>query len=252
MLNSLGTAEAIFVPLKQPISDPEMGRQGYTQGAHVATGGYYVLGGQYTSGASVEWWRELLADSVDYSTLIDEATQVTPGSLGVCFLPHLRLANPPFDDPKGRGAFIGLSTDAKRGVLFRAILEGLAYESRFSLETLLNYPGVAALEHSYAIGGSSRNRLLMQIKASILNQPITVVELAEATCLGAAVLGGLAAGVYADVSTMLATLQCPQVQIEPDPDQAQHYEAYFRQVYQKLYLALRPLHHTLYGLQHPT
>lgn len=251
VLNSMGTAEAIFVPLEQPIFDPEMGRQGYTQGAHVATGGYYLLGGLYTSGASMEWWREILADSVDYATMIDEAAQVPPGSLGVCFLPHLRLANPPFDDPKGRGAFIGLSTDAKRGVLFRAILEGLAYESRFGLETLLNYPGVAALQHIYAIGGSSRNRLLMQIKASVLNQPVTVVELAEATCLGAALLGGLGAGVYADVPAMLETLQCPQVQIEPEAGQAQLYEAYFRQIYQKLYLALRPLHHTLYGLQHP-
>jgi xylulokinase len=250
MLNSMGTAEAVFVPLKQPLMDPEMGRQGYTQGAHVVAGHYYVFGGQYTSGASVEWWREILGATVDYGQLTLEAEAAPPGSLGVCFLPHLRLASPPYDDPKGRGAFVGLNGDAKRGVLFRAILEGLAYESRHGLETLLTYPGVAALERIYAIGGNTRNALLMQIKASVYNQPITVVEATEATCLGAAVLGGLGAGVYADVPAMLAQLhQGRQTLIEPVAGQVELYEAYFRQVYQQLYLALRPLHHALYELQ---
>src|ERR687893_1371278 len=121
MVNSLGTAEAIFLPLERPLTDPKVGRQGYTQGAHVA-GQYYVFGGQYTSGASVEWVREVLG-GVDYDTLISEAEEVPPGSLGAFFLPHLRLANPPHDDPAARGAFVGLSTDVKRGALFRAVLE---------------------------------------------------------------------------------------------------------------------------------
>jgi xylulokinase len=85
-------------------------------------GQYYVFGGQYTSGASVEWLREALG-GVDYDTLIAEAEEVPPGSLGAFFLPHLRLANPPYDDPAARGAFVGLNTDVKRGALFRAILE---------------------------------------------------------------------------------------------------------------------------------
>jgi xylulokinase len=181
---------------------------------------------------------------------VAEAAQVPPGSLGVCFLPHLRLANSPYDDPKGRAAFIGVSGDAKRGALFRAILEGLAYESRLSLEGLLAYPGVAAVDQIYAIGGNTRNKLLMQIKATVFNRPITVVEVTEATCLGAAVLGGLGAGVYADVPAMLQQVQYGQTLVEPVADEVQQYEAYFRQVYRQLYMTLRPLHHALYGLQH--
>jgi xylulokinase len=249
MLNSMGTAEAIFIPLEQPILDPEMGRQGYTQGVHVAGGHYYVLGGQYTSGASVEWWREVV-EGVDYTTLIAEAGDVSPGSLGVCFLPHLRLANSPYDDPKGRGAFIGLNADAKRGTLFRAILEGLAYESRHSLEVLLTYPGVAPLKHIYAIGGATRNPLLMQIKASVMNQAMTVLEVAEGVSLGAAVLGGLGAGIYPDVPAMLAQLDYTQTEVQPAADQVELYDSYFRQVYRKIYLALRPLHHAIYELQY--
>jgi xylulokinase len=249
MLNSMGTAEAVFVPLARPVSDPAMGRQGYTQGAHVVEGHYYVFGGLYTSGASVEWWREILGEAGDYATFIDEAEQVPPGSLGACFLPHLRLANPPYDDPKGRGAFIGLSTDVKRGTLFRAILEGLAYESRNTLHSLLEYPEVVAPQHIYAIGGNTRNRLLMQIKATVLNQSITVAEVTEATSLGAAILGGLGAGVYENVPEALERLRYAQTPVEPVGDQVALYDAYFRQVYRQIYLSLRSLHHTIYQLQ---
>jgi len=252
MLNSLGTAEAVFLPLNQPLINPEAGRQGYTQGAHVAAGHYYVFGGLYTSGASVEWWRNLLDETGDYATLIEEARQVPPGSLGVAFLPHLRLANPPYDDPKGRGAFIGLTGDVTRETLFRAILEGLAYESRHSLDALVQYDEVVAPREIYAIGGSTRNRLLMEIKATVLNQTITVADVTETTSLGAAILGGLGAGIYANVPEALDHMRYTQTPVEPLASQVSLYETYFKQVYQKIYATLRPLHHTIYNLQRAT
>jgi len=245
VLNSLGTAEAIFVPLEKPLTDPKMSRQGYTQGAHVVADHYYVLAGLYTSGACVDWLRDILGEAVDYATLIAEAEQIAPGSLGAYFLPHLRIANPPHDDPKSRGAFIGLSTDVKRGALFRSVLEGLAYEARLSLETLLDYPGMAKVHQIYTIGGGTRNSLLMQIKASVFKQTITVINITEATTLGAAILGGLGAGLFADVPSALAGLSFSQTLVEPDRDQAELYDTYFRQVHQQVYPALRSLHHTI-------
>lgn len=249
VLNSLGTAEAVFTPSAGPITDPQFGRQGYVQGAHVIEDHYYAGGGLYASGANIEWWREIIGQTDDYATLIAEARQVPPGSLGVSFLPHLRMANPPYDDPKGRGAFIGLTTDAKREVLFRAILEGLAYEARNTLESVVTYPEVLPPRHIYAIGGGTRNGLLMQLKATILNQTITVAEVTEATSLGAAILGGLAAQVYADVPSALANLRYQQCLVEPVVEQVPFYEENFRQVYQHLYLSLRDLHHRVYQLQ---
>jgi xylulokinase len=248
VLNSLGTAEAVFLPLAQPVTDPDMGRQGYTQGANVVAGQYYVFGGLYTSGASVDWWRGVLGDGSDYTTMIAEAREAPAGSLGVGFLPHLRMANPPNGDPRGRGAFIGLSTDVKRGAMFRSILEGLAYESRNTLEGALKYPQVTEPNEYYAIGGSTRNQLLMQIKASVLNQTVIVLEMTEATSLGAAILGGIAAGVYRDVGSALATLRYTQTPVEPAIDQVSLYDTYYRQVYRQIYHALRPLHHTIYQL----
>jgi xylulokinase len=247
MLNSLGTAEAIFLPLERPLTDPEVGRQGYTQGAHVA-GEYYVFGGQYTSGASVEWFRGSLGDKADYGTLIAEADKVPPGSLGVFFLPHLRLANPPYDDPRSRGAFVGLSTDVTRGALFRAVLEGLAFDSRNSLEPLLAHSNVEKLRAIYAIGGGTQNRLLMRIKATVLDRTVTVVGVDEATSLGAAILGGVGAGVYADVPSALQELHYDETPVEPDSDQVPLYNELFRQVYRQLYPSLRAVHHEIYRL----
>jgi xylulokinase len=247
MLNSLGTAEAIFLPLERPLTDPEVGRQGYAQGAHVA-GQYYVFGGQYTSGASVEWFRDSLGGGVDYDALIDEAEGVPPGSLGAFFLPHLRLANPPYDDPRSRGAFVGLSTDIGRGALFRAVLEGLAFDSRNSLEPLLGHAGLDDLRTIYAIGGGAQNRLLMKIKASVFDRVITVVGVEEATSLGAAILGGIGAGVYADVPSALGELRYAETPVEPVAEEVPLYDAAFRRVYRRIYPTLRDVHHEIHGL----
>src|SRR5215210_6183656 len=246
MLNSLGTAEAIFLPLERPLTAPHIGHQGYTQGVHVA-GQYYVFGGQYTSGASVEWLREALG-GVDYDAMISEAEEVPAGSLGAFFLPHLRLANPPYDDPAARGAFVGLSADVGRGALFRAVLEGLAYDSRNSLEPLLSHSGLDELGAIYAIGGGAQNRLLMRIKATVSNQEITVVGIEEATSLGAAILGGIGAGVYADVPSALEELRYDESTVEPVPDEVPFYEAAFRRVYGRLYPSLRGVHHEIEDL----
>ncbi|MBA3793060.1 MAG: carbohydrate kinase [Rubrobacter sp.] len=248
MLDSLGTTEALFLPLERPLTDPEVGRQGYTQGAHVA-GGYYVLGGQYTFGASIEWFRDALGSESGYETLIAEAEKVPAGSLGVLFLPHLRLSNPPYDDPRSRGAFVGLSTDTKRGTLFRAVLEGLAFESRASLEPLLDHSNVVEPKSIYAIGGVTQNRLLMNIKATVLGQPVTVFDAGEATSLGAAILGGVGAGIYADIPSARKEMHHTTTAVDPVADQVALYEALFSQVYQQVYPALRTLHQTIHHLQ---
>src|SRR5215213_7394661 len=247
MLNSLGTAEAIFLPLERPLTDPQVGHQGYTQGAHVA-GHYYVFGGQYTSGASVEWLREVLG-GIDYEAMISEAEEVPSGSLGAFFLPHLRLANPPYDDPASRGAFIGLSTDNTRGTLFRAVLEGLAFESRNSLEPLLAHSRVEKLRAIYAIGGGTQDRLLMRIKATVLDRTITVIGVEEATSLGAAILGGIGTGVYADVPSALKELRYAESIVEPVKEEVPFYDAAFRRVYGRIYPSLRGVHHEIQALQ---
>ncbi|MGI9254572.1 MAG: FGGY-family carbohydrate kinase [Thermomicrobiales bacterium] len=253
MLNSLGTAEAVFLPLAAPITDAAAGREGFAQGAHVIGDLAYCFGGQYTSGACVTWARDLVAAPGEtppsYDQLFAEAAAAPAGSLGVCFLPHLRLANAPYDDPKSRGAFIGLSADVKRGALVRSVLEGLAFETAASYDALLRYPEAIPATEIIAIGGGARNELLMRIKATVMGQPILVVEAEEATALGAALLGGLGAGVYTDIDDALGSLTYGRRLVEPLTADAAMYEAVFREVFLPLYPTIRPLSHASVDIQ---
>jgi xylulokinase len=248
-LNSIGTAEAVFLPVDGPrLADLLMGEQGFAQGLHVDGRHAYLMGGLFTSGGAIDWFRTTCAPGVDYATLIGEAEQTPPGSIGVCFLPHLRLANPPDLDPKARGALIGLSTDAPRGALFRAVLEGLAYEVRRVLTPLQGYAG-ADVQTVLATGGGTRNRLYMQIKAAVLNRTIQVSSIEEATALGAAVLAGLGAGVYADAAAARAEVHHELTPVAPDPTWVDFYDRLYQQVYRHFYATLRPLHHALAPLR---
>ena len=179
LLNSLGTAEALCITSDRAWLSDQFARQGYTTGAHVARDRFYILGSIYTSGACVEWIRNLLGSNVKYGTLVSEAELAPPGSLGVHFQPHLRLGNPPNNDPESRAAFIGLTSDVKRGAMFRAVLEGLAYESRLCLEAIVSHPEIDRPNRIVAIGGNTRNRLLMQIKSSVFNQRISIADVEE-------------------------------------------------------------------------
>ncbi len=244
MLNSVGTAEALFLPVTAPVTDPRYGRQGYTQGVHSA-GGYYIFGGLYSSGGSVDWFRQQFAAAVDHQTLIAEASAVAAGSDGAFFLPHLRQSSPPHLDVQARGAFIGLRADMTRAVLFRALIEGLAYELRYSLTPLLAYGHFTAPGTIYVTGGGAYNTLYNQIKASVLNHPLHVVAVKEATALGAALLGGLGAGIYLDVPDALAQVRDEPTVVEPLAAEVAWYEQHYQQVYRKLYSTLRSLQASL-------
>ncbi len=245
MLESLGTTDTLLLPLERPLTDPQLGREGYSQGAHVVPGRYYVFGGQYTLGACVEWFRDAFAGHEEYATLIAEAERVAPGSLGVCFLPHLRLANPPYVDARSRGAFVGLSTDVTRGALFRALLEGLAMEARIVVEPLLRYAGLIGPVTARAIGGLTHNLLLMALRTTVRNQPIEIHDVPESTALGAALLGGIAAGVYADAADAVASLHFQRTTIMPEPEHVAFYDRLYHDVFRDLYPTLRPISHKL-------
>ena len=158
------------------------------------------------------------------------------------FLPHLRLGSPPFPDPVARGAFLGLSSTTSRGALFRAVLEGIALDGGNMLKTMLRHLGDTPPERVLVIGGSTRNRLLMQLKASVLGLPLGVVDLPDATCLGAALLGGLAAGLFRDLDQARAGLRLAVRGVEPDPRWSDRHRERRQTAYAAAYAALRPLH----------
>jgi xylulokinase len=248
LFNSLGTAEALTVTLERPSAEPELLRLGYSQGAvEVERPLTYVFGGFPTSGACIEWFRTLF-DGVGHGTLIDEASAVPAGCHGVTFLPDLRGRISPVPDPLARGAWFGLSADSARADLYRAVLEGLAFEARQTVDSLARL-GMPAIREIRAIGGNTQNHLLMRIKASVYRQPIKATEMVEVSALGAALLGGLAAGVFDDLAQAQARLGPALRVIDPVEAWAPRYQAHYRDVYQPAYAALRDVHHAAEAIE---
>ncbi len=250
MLNSLGTAEAVTLAVERSITDPKLTRCGFNQGVLMLGDDAipYVFGGFQTSGASIEWFRGLLGEDSSHQALIDEALAIQPGSEGVTFVPDLRGKLVPEPDPLARGAWFGLNADTRRATLYRAILEGLAFEARQSTDALDNIDGIPAIETIRAIGGNTQNSLLLQIKASVYQKSITANDMPEATALGAALLGGLAAGLWPTLETAIGGLTHNKRQIEPVGDWVPLYEQRYQHVYRQAYAALRPLNHATHAL----
>jgi xylulokinase len=248
MLDSLGTAEALFLATAAPIADPEVLKRGYIQGA-IATHRMmsFIGAGIFSSGGGIEWCRHLVGDPAQ-ETIIAEASAVPPGSRGVVFLPHLGNSPPPEPDPQSRGAFVGLTPAVDRGTLYRAVLEGLAIQARVMIDGMAPLSGITPVSAIRVIGGGSRNPLFLQIKANAFARPLTVIDEAEATALGAALLGGIAAGVYRDLDEALARLDRREHVIEPDGDTAV-YEDLRTKVVERVHPALREVNHALAGIR---
>jgi xylulokinase len=252
LLDSLGSAEALTLALERPSAAPELLTRGYSQGVTEVAGAppvHYIFGGFATSGACIEWFRALFGAEMAHQRLIAEAETVPAGCHGVTFVPDLRGRISPVPDPDARGAWFGLSADATAATLYRAVLEGLAFEARLTIDDLGRLPGLRPIEQIRAIGGNTRNQLLLRIKASVYRRPIIAAEMAEATALGAALLGGLAAGIFADLASGLAGLRAGADAVEPEPAWAEGYEARYHDVYRPAYAALRPLHHAARRLE---
>ncbi len=159
-----------------------------------------------------------------------------PGAEGVLFAPYLAGERTPHADPDARGAFTGLALHHDRGALARAVLEGVAFGLRDSLE-LLTELGVDPSAGRVS-GGGARSELWLRIVASVLRLPLERTAVEEGSAFGAALLGGVAAGVFATAHEAVAACVRVRDTVEPEPSwSAASEEAYLR--YRSLYPALK-------------
>ncbi len=244
-VNSIGTAEALVLATENPLDDPEVIRRGYVQGAIETDRKLsYVAGAIMSSGGAIEWLRSIVGN-IPQETLIAEAASVPPGSNGVVFLPHLANGPPPVPDANARGAFLGLTQTATPAALYRAVLEGVALQSRMMLDGMVTLPGVGEAKTIRLIGGTSRNPLFLSIKANVLGRPLVVVDEPEATALGAALFAGVAAGLYPNVGAAVAGLDRSEHIVEPDAEDAERYAALRVDVFRPLLERMRSVDQTL-------
>ncbi len=229
----LGTSGVVFAALDAYRPEPEARLHTF---CHAVPETWHAMGVMLSAAGSLAWLRDVLGG--EYAELFAAAERWEPTVEGLLFQPYLAGERTPHADAEARGAFTGLSLRHDRGALVRAVLEGVAYGLRDSLE-LLRGLGVEA-EVGRVSGGGARSALWLRIVASVLRVPLERTEAEEGAAYGAALLGAVAAGVFADAHEALAACVRVRDRIEPDPAwQARYDEGYAR--YRELYPNLRRL-----------
>jgi xylulokinase len=231
----LGTSGVVFAALPAYEPEPEARLHVF---CHAVPGTWHAMGVMLSAAGSLRWFRDVFAPGTPYDQLVGEAEGIEPAAEGVLFLPYLSGERTPHADPYARAAFTGLGLEHGRPALARAVLEGVAYGLRDSLELLCDL-GVRA-ETGRASGGGARSRLWLRIVASVLGLPLELTAVEEGAAFGAALLGGVAAGAFADVHEAVGACVRPRERIEPDEGWRRAYEAGYPR-YRALYPSLEPL-----------
>jgi xylulokinase len=231
----LGTSGVVFAALPRFAADPEGRVHAF---CHAIPGGWHAMGVMLSAAGSLQWLRDTIAPGETFATLTAAAERWPPGAEGLAFAPYLAGERTPHVDPDARGAFVGLSLRHDRGALVRAVLEGVAYGLRDSLE-LLRGLGVEPLVARVS-GGGARSDLWLRIVASVLGLPLERTAAEEGAAYGAALLGGVASGVFADVHEAVDATVGVTETVEPVGAWRQVY-AHGYDRFRALYPALRPL-----------
>jgi xylulokinase len=196
------------------------------------------MGVMLAAAASLRWFRESVAGGLPHGALDDEADGWPAGSGGLLFLPYLSGERTPHNDPDARAALIGLGLEHGRGAIARAVMEGVAYGLRDSVELLAQLgdrPQIGRVS-----GGGAGSALWRRIAASVLDMPLERTVTEEGSAYGAALLGGVAAGVFGDIEDAVG--RCVRVadRVDPDPEWASAYAAGYER-FRRAYPAVRPL-----------
>jgi xylulokinase len=229
----LGTSGVVFSALDGYRADPEARLHVF---CHAVPGTWEAMGVMLSAAGSLRWLRDVVGGT--YDELVAEAELWPAGTEGLTFLPYLQGERTPHADPDARAVFAGLSLRHDRGALVRSVLEGVAYGLRDSLE-LLRELGVEPTVGRVS-GGGARSELWLRIVASVLGIPLERTAVEEGAAYGAALLGGVAAGVFGDAREAVAACVRVRDVVEPVPEwQPLYAEGYER--FRSLYPALRRL-----------
>jgi xylulokinase len=240
---TLGTSGVVFAASDSYRVEPEGKLHAF---CHAVPGMWHLMGVMLSAAGSFRWYRDALGDleraRADeagrdaYDLLTEAAAEVPPGCEGLLFLPYLSGERTPYPDPNARGVFFGLTLRHSKAHLTRAVLEGVTYGLRDSLE-LMRALGLS-IEQVRASGGGARSQLWRQMLADVFDTQIVTVKVTEGAAYGAALLAGVGAGVYGDVAQACATAVEVTGRTEPGPAVAIYADYYPR--YRALYPALAP------------
>jgi xylulokinase len=226
----LGSSGVVFAALEAYAADARGRLHAF---CHAVPDAWHAMGVMLSAAAALSWFRGVA--NAGYEELLAGAERWPAGVEGLMFLPYLAGERTPHADPEARGAFTGLQLRHDTGALARAVLEGVAYGLRDSLDLLSELH--ADIRVGRVSGGGGRSELWVQIVASVLELPLERVAVDEGAAFGAALLAGVAAGAWEDVHAAVAATVHVREPIEPVTEWVEIYRErreQFRELYGRI------------------
>ncbi len=223
---SLGTSGTIFISSKEFRMDEHNALHAF---AH-ADGSYHLMGCMLSAASCNKWWNEDILKTTDFAgeqSAIDKL-----GENRVFYLPYLMGERSPHNNPDARAMFIGMSMDTTRADMTQAVLEGVAFGLRDSLEVARRL-GIE-IRRTKICGGGAKSPLWKKIIANVLNLEVETIESEEGPALGGAMLAAVGCGAYPDVQSVASQVVKVTDVILPEPELVAKYEAryqHFRRIY---------------------
>jgi xylulokinase len=231
----LGTSGVVFASTGEPFIEKNGLLHAF---CHAVPGTWHLMGVMLSAAGSLQWYRDTLAPDMSFDDLVGEAVDVPPGAEGLLFLPYLTGERTPYPDPLARAGFVGLTLRHSRKHLTRAVLEGVAFGLRDSME-LIKGAGLGQIKQIRVSGGGAKSQLWRQILADVMNSELVTVNTTEGGAYGAALLAGVGIGNWTSVSEACTATIHTVESTEPRQNIVDIYDAIYP-IYRQLYPALKP------------
>ena len=235
-VDGAGTVECL-TPIYDSLPDIDVMKKGFFSVVpYVIPGKYVAYAFSYTGGALIQWAMETFGKGETNASMEQAYGRDEP--TGLLVLPHFAGAATPYMDTGSKGAILGLTTATTAAEIYRACMEGVACEMRLNYEAL-SKSGIHFTRLN-ATGGGAKSRVWMQMKADILNLPITALKTADVGTVGSAMLTGIAVGLFRDLDDAAARMV---QEMETYAPRAEMHEKYMKiyERYRAVYSAVRPL-----------
>ncbi|MDR1002792.1 MAG: xylulokinase [Oscillospiraceae bacterium] len=231
---SLGTSGTIFISSEKFGVDKNNALHSF---AH-ADGKYHLMGCMLSAASCNKWWQNEIIGTKDYKGEEGKITADMLGNNHVYYLPYLMGERSPHNDSFARAAFVGMTMDTSRADMTLAMLEGVAFGIRDSLEVARSL-GID-VRRSNICGGGAKSPLWKKILANILNLELDSIETEEGPGYGGAILAAVACGEFASVGDAASRLVKVKSTVTPEPEIVAAYEQRY-QVFRTIYPALKPI-----------
>ena len=231
-----GTGSFILAYLSQPKFDPE---KRVLCSCHAVPGKWVQEASIFTTGAVLRWFRDQLGHTEcmaaqegqdPYDLISTEAEKSSIGANGILIIPHFVGSGAPHWNPHAKGIIFGLALGHERKDLYRAVLEGVAYEIRKNIEVFKEL-GIEPKELMLT-GGGSRSDFWNQIYADVLGITCVRNVIEESTSLGAAILAASGAGIFSDIAKAAENLCKVDKKWLPNNNRQEIYEKFYKFSYE--------------------